>query len=98
LYEGFGLPALEAIQLGTPVISSTTSSLPEVVGNGGLLVDPYSTSEIAGAIRELDSNDDLLSNLRAQGLIHARQFSDQAFADRMRAVYDRLGLPVSVAS
>lgn len=98
LYEGFGLPALEAIQLGTPVISSETSSLPEVVGNGGLLVDPYSTNAIAQAIRELDGNEDLLSNLRAQGLVHARKFSDQAFADRMRAVYDRLGLPVSAAS
>ena len=92
LYEGFGLPALEAIQLGTPVISSNTSSLPEVVGGGGLLVDPYDTGAIAGAIRQIDNDDALLARLSAAGLHHARQFTDEAFAAKVEGIYARLGL------
>lgn len=92
LYEGFGLPALEAIQLGTPVIGSTTSSVPEVVGGGGLLVDPYDTGAIAAAIRAIDADDALTARLAAAGLAHARQFSDDAFAARMCGIYAKLNL------
>lgn len=87
LYEGFGLPALEAIQLGTPVIGSTTGSVPEVVGEGGLLVDPYDIAAIATAIRAIDSDDALAARLSAAGQIHAQRFSDQAFADRLAGIY-----------
>jgi glycosyltransferase involved in cell wall biosynthesis len=90
LYEGFGLPALEAIQLGTPVISSNTSSLPEVVGGGGLLVDPYDTTAIAGALRQIDRDDALVARLSAAGLDHARNFTDAAFAGRLAAMYAKL--------
>jgi len=90
LYEGFGLPALEAIQLGTPVISSNTSSLPEVVGGGGLLVDPYDTNAIADALRQIDQDDTLVARLSAAGLRHARMFTDDAFARRLAAMYAKL--------
>lgn len=92
LYEGFGLPALEAIQLGTPVIGSNTSSLPEVVGAGGLLVDPYSTAAIADAIRRVDQDDALVAQLSAQGRVHASHFTDAAFAQRLQQIYARMGL------
>jgi glycosyltransferase involved in cell wall biosynthesis len=90
LYEGFGLPALEAIQLGTSVISSNTSSLPEVVGDGGLLVDPYDTNAIAGAIRRIDGDDALVARLSAAGLIQARKFTSATFAQKLAAMYAKL--------
>lgn len=92
LYEGFGLPALEALQLGTPVISSNTSSLPEVVGEGGLLVDPYETTQIADAIRALDQDDALYDRLHHAGLAQAQKFTNAAFAERVRGMYARMGL------
>lgn len=91
LYEGFGLPALEAIQLGTPVIGSNTASLPEVVGPGGLLVDPYDTNAITEAIRAIDRDDGLIEQLGAAGMVHAAQFSSQAFLARLSEVYSKLG-------
>jgi len=92
IYEGFGLPALEAIQLGTPVITSNTSSLPEVVGDAGLKVDPYSTDEIAQAIRRLDEDRDLYDRLSAAAPAQASHFTDEAFAERMRQVYAKLNV------
>jgi glycosyltransferase involved in cell wall biosynthesis len=92
LYEGFGLPALEALQLGTPVISSNTASLPEVVGEGGLLVDPYETTQIAEAIRALDGDDALYDQLSRAGQRHAAGFTNDAFAERLRGLYRRMGL------
>jgi glycosyltransferase involved in cell wall biosynthesis len=92
LYEGFGLPALEAIQLGTPVISSNTSSLPEVVGGGGLLVDPYDTNAITGALQQIDQDDALVARLSAAGLAHARKFTNEGFATRLAAMYAKLQL------
>lgn len=92
LYEGFGLPALEAIQLGTPVVGSTTSSLPEVIGDGGLLVDPYDTAAIAAAIRAIDTDDALTARLAAAGLVQAQRFSDAAFAGRLADLYATMNL------
>lgn len=94
LYEGFGLPALEALQLGTPVISSNTASLPEVVGEGGLLVDPYETTQIADAIRAIDHDDALYDRLSQAGLVHAEKFSNTAFKDKLSVMYRRMGLRV----
>lgn len=93
LYEGFGLPALEAIQLGTPVVGSNTSSIPEVVGDGGLLVDPYDTSAITAAIRAIDEDHELAARLSEAGLAQARKFSDEAFGARLAGLYAKLDLP-----
>ena len=90
LYEGFGLPALEAIRLGTPVISSTVSSLPEVVGDAGLLVDPYDTQAIAAAMRALDGDAELGERLSAAGPAQAAKFSDEAYRDRLSAMYAKV--------
>lgn len=75
LWEGFGLPALEAMACGTPVITSKLSSLPEVTGDAALLVDPYDTGAIAQAMNALATDNQLRSQLRTAGLIKARQFS-----------------------
>lgn len=90
LYEGFGLPALEAIRLGTPVISSAISSLPEVVGEAGLLVDPYDIGAIAGAIRAIDGDPALVAKIRAAAPAQAAKFGDEAYRARLAAMYSRI--------
>lgn len=75
LWEGFGLPVLEAMACGTPVITSTVASLPEVAGGAALLVNPTLTTEIADAMRLVAQDADLRSRLRQAGLDRARQFS-----------------------
>lgn len=90
LYEGFGLPALEAMQLGTPVISSTVSSLPEVVGDAGLLVDPYDVGAIANAIRALDTDNALCERLGRAGIEQARRFDEETYRSRLAALYSRV--------
>ena len=75
LYEGFGLPALEAMGCGTPVLTSSTSSLPEVVGDAALLVDPTDTDSIADAVMRLFEDDVLAKELAERGLARARLFS-----------------------
>ncbi|HXY42474.1 MAG TPA: glycosyltransferase family 1 protein, partial [Vicinamibacteria bacterium] len=75
LYEGFGLPPLEAMACGTPVVTSQLSSLPEVVGDGALLVDPYSEEAIAGGIARLLDDDALRAGLVERGLRRAASFS-----------------------
>jgi len=90
LYEGFGLPVLEAMTLGTPVITSTTASIPEVAGDACLLVNPYDTTEIARAIARLDADADLRAELSLRGLRQAGVFSQAAHTAKLRQVYDRL--------
>jgi glycosyltransferase involved in cell wall biosynthesis len=75
LYEGFGLPPLEAMACGTPVIVSKGSSLPEVVGDAGLYIDPLSVSELADAIKRVTGEPDLAADLIEKGLRQAAQFS-----------------------
>ena len=75
LWEGFGLPVLEAMACGTPVITSNLSSLPEVAGDAALLVDPYDTNAIADAMYTLAINPTLRSQLRSASLTRASQFS-----------------------
>jgi glycosyltransferase involved in cell wall biosynthesis len=92
LYEGFGLPALEAYQIGTPVISSNVSSLPEVIGDAGILVNPYKTDEIANAIRAIDTDDALYARLKAAGAAQGQKFTDAAYLDRLHAMYAKMGV------
>ncbi len=90
VYEGFGLPVLEAMSLGTPVITSTTSSLPEVAGNAALLVDPYDVDSIARAIQNLDRDDALCSELAKLGTAQATLFSSSVYQERIRKLYNDL--------
>ena len=75
LYEGFGLPPLEAMSCGAPVVTSRMSSLPEVVGDAALLVDPYSVEDIANGICQVLDDDRLRRQLIEKGLVRARAFS-----------------------
>jgi len=90
LYEGFGLPALEAMTLGTPVIGSNTGSLPEVIGDAGLLVDPYNSKDIARAFRQMDADADLRAHLSQRGIQQAETFSPTAYRKRLNDVYEKV--------
>lgn len=82
LYEGFGLPPLEAMACGVPVLTSNTTSIPEVVGDAALLVDPCNVEAIADGIRRLVENTELRDNLRKRGLARARQFTREKCAEK----------------
>ncbi|MHB8619731.1 MAG: glycosyltransferase family 4 protein, partial [Chloroflexota bacterium] len=91
LYEGFGLPPLEAMSCGTPVAASNRSSLPEVVGQAGLLFDPEDTAAIATALARLVGDHALRAELAEAGRLQAARFSWPDSAGRLKAVYERLG-------
>lgn len=74
LWEGFGLPVLEAMACGTPVITSNISSLPEVAGDAAILVNPYNTEEITAAMQAISTDSKLRSHLSTLGLIRSSQF------------------------
>jgi len=81
-FEGFGLPPLEAMVCGTPVVVSRNSSLPEVVGDAGILIDPYNPSDIANAIKEILTDAQLAKKLTKNGFIRSSQFSWQKTAEK----------------
>jgi glycosyltransferase involved in cell wall biosynthesis len=87
LYEGFGLPPLEAMASGTPVITSNVSSLPEVVGDAAVLIDPYESDAIAEAMERVLSDPALRQSLRERGLARARHFSWERSVARVREIY-----------
>jgi glycosyltransferase involved in cell wall biosynthesis len=87
LYEGFGLPVLEAMMLGTPVMTSNVTSLPEVAGGSALCVDPYDATAMADAIRALDADGDLCAELAQKGLARAEFFSMKRYSERLADLY-----------
>jgi len=88
-FEGFGLPPLEAMKCGAPVIVGNKTSLPEVVGDAGLLVDPFEVDDIAAAIEKVISDSNLRAQLRVKGLERAKLFDWRETARQTLAVYEK---------
>ncbi|MFX0140001.1 MAG: glycosyltransferase family 4 protein [Candidatus Hodarchaeota archaeon] len=86
-YEGFGLPLLEAMSYGTPVIGSNVSSIPEVIGNAGLLADPYNPEDIAKKIYQIITDSHLAAKLSQAGLERSKQFSWRSLAESTLNIY-----------
>lgn len=87
LYEGFGLPPLEAMAHGTPVVASSTSSLPEAVGNAAVLVNPENVFDIARGLRQALQDDRLRERLRKMGFVQVQRFSWNSSAKRVLSIY-----------
>lgn len=92
LYEGFGIPILEAMSCGCPVLTSNVSSMPEVAGNAGLLVNPTSVEEIAAGILKLLSDDGLRKDCVQKGFVQARRFSWERCARETLELYRSMGM------
>jgi glycosyltransferase involved in cell wall biosynthesis len=90
LYEGFGLPPLEAMASGTPVIASNVSSLPEVVGDAALMIDPYDPAAIADAMARVLTDTDLRVDLQGRGFARAREFSWERSIKRVSEIYEEV--------
>jgi glycosyltransferase involved in cell wall biosynthesis len=90
LFEGFGLPVVEALACGAPVITSNTSSLPEVGGDAALLVDPLSIDSIADAIARLWSDETTRAQMSRRGVLHAANYSWERTARETAEVYERV--------
>jgi glycosyltransferase involved in cell wall biosynthesis len=89
LYEGFGLPVLEAMSCGCPVITSNLSSLPEITGDAAIMVDPYNVQQIVKAMQEVLANPSFAHNLIQRGFQQAMQFSWARCAQETLAVYQQ---------
>ena len=89
-YEGFGLPIIEAQAVGRPVITSNVASMPEVAGNGALLVDPYSVEEIREGILKIINDSELRESLIASGLENVKRFEPAAIARQYRELYETI--------
>ncbi len=87
IYEGFGLPVLEAMLLGTAVVTSNTSSLPEVAGDAAILVNPTDTDAISTAIRQIDHDEAMLAELGRLGPSQAARFSPEIYRKRLSSLY-----------
>jgi glycosyltransferase involved in cell wall biosynthesis len=93
LYEGFGLPPLEAMAHATPVVTSNTSSIPEVVGNAAVMVNPENVFEIMRALHRVLLDQPLRDKLKARGLEQAGKFSWDAGVRRMLQIYSEVAKP-----
>lgn len=89
LHEGFGLPVLEAMACGTPVLTSNVYALPEVAGNAAELVDPYSVEEIAGGLLRILRDEGHAGALRERGLVRAREFTWHRAAEQHLEAYEQ---------
>jgi glycosyltransferase involved in cell wall biosynthesis len=89
-FEGFGVPLVEAMACGAPVITSTTSSLPEVAGDAAVLIDPHNTGQIARAILQVLESEQLRDELRQKGYDRAKYFTWPKSASKTLSVYQRL--------
>ncbi len=90
IYEGFGLPVLEAMACGTPVVCSNASSLPEVAGEAALMVDAGDVAGLASAIRRVIEDHDLRASLSARGVVQAQRFTWEETARRTLTVYEKV--------
>ena len=88
LYEGFGIPVIEAQRCGTPVLTSNCTSLPEVGGDGALYVDPYDTDDMTNGILTLLQNKMLAAELTERGYRNAERFSWQASAEKLNDIIE----------
>jgi glycosyltransferase involved in cell wall biosynthesis len=87
LFEGFGLPPLEAMACGTPVVTSSTSCFPEILGDAAVMVDPYDEAALARAMLAVIGDEDLRARLRAAGRARAQRFTWRAAAEKTLALY-----------
>lgn len=92
LYEGFGFPPLEAMACGVPVIASHASSLPEAVGDGGIMIDPYQPNELLQSLQAVISDPSLAQSLEEKGLLHAKGFSWKKTAEETLALFRSVGV------
>jgi glycosyltransferase involved in cell wall biosynthesis len=90
LYEGFGLPVLEAMNCSTPVITTNRSSVPEVADDAAIMVDPYDTRQLSEAITRLDADIDLRANLINRGLLQVEKFSAENYKIRLAKLYESI--------
>jgi glycosyltransferase involved in cell wall biosynthesis len=90
LYEGFGLPPLEAMASGTPVVTSNVSSMPEVTGDAAVLVDPYNVGSIVDGIARVLEDPALSAELRRKGIARAREFSWERSVKRTHRLYQEV--------
>ena len=90
LYEGFGLPVLEALSCGAPVITSNVSSMPEVAGKAAILINPYKEEEIASALRKVLASEKLQESLSRKGIVQAKKFSWRRTAEETLKVFQKV--------